>query len=191
MPLMGETSLRDETPMPRQEEDGFWRIAEAAFEAGAAALTVHARSVQQRYGGRADWEFLARVKRHFGGRTIIGSGDALNPERAVAMLKATGVDGLAFARGAIGNPWIFRQFNDYIAGRPLYRPDVAEQRALLEGHFAHAVAIYGEERGAKWMRKFGIKYARLHPTPSKVRVAFVGVRGRRDWQAVLDQFYPV
>ena len=170
-------------------DDCFWRIAEAALEAGAAAICVHARAVQQRYRGRADWAALAQIKQRFPDRTIIGSGDVANAAAAINMIQQTGVDGASFARGAIGNPWAFRQLRDALAGRPLYKPPVAEQRAVLEGHFRHAVEIYGENRGSRMMRKFGIKYARMHPRPGKLRVAFVAVKNQRQWLAVLEQWY--
>ena len=181
--------LRIGYDQPDEPGEGFWRIAEAAFDAGAAALCVHARTVAQRYTGQADWEFLARVKRHFGQRTIIGSGDVLDPARAVAMLTQTGVDGAAFARAALGNPWIFRQFRDVVAGREPYRPGLAEQRAILEQHMADVAALYGPRRGPKIMRKFGIKYARLHPTPSKVRSAFIDIKSAAAWNQVLETYY--
>ena len=92
--------------------DEFREIARGAFEAGAAAVTVHARSVDQKYKGRADWEFLARAKREFPDRTIIGSGDVHTAADALRMLAETGVDGVSAARGAIGNPWFFQQARD-------------------------------------------------------------------------------
>ncbi len=170
-------------------EGSFWRIAEAAFDAGVVALCVHARTVRAGYTGRADWEFLARIKQRFGEKTIIGSGDVTGPAAAVAMMEQTGVDGVALARAALGNPWIFRQLRDYLAGRPLYRPPLGQQRAVLEAHFAQAVEIYGPRRGPKIMRKFGIKYARLHPAPARVRAAFVAVKTADDWAEILRRFY--
>ena len=167
----------------------FWQIVEAAFEAGAAALCVHARSVEQRYTGSADWDLIAEVKRRCGGKTIIGSGDVADPAAAVAMIEQTGADGVVFARAALGNPWIFRQFQDYLAGRPPHRPDLQEQRDILQRHFAAVAALYGPRRGPRIMRKFGIKYARLHPRPAVVRAAFVAVKTPPGWEAVLDKFY--
>lgn len=168
----------------------FWRIAEGAFDAGAAAVCVHARTVEQRYAGPADWEFIAAVKRHFSGQTIIGSGDVTGPPAAVAMLEQTGVDGVVFARAALGNPWIFRQLQDHLAGRCVYRPPLTEQRRVLQRHFDGALALYGQRRGPRIMRKFGIKYARQHPAPAAVRAAFVAVNTAADWQAALENFYP-
>ena len=169
--------------------DGFWRIVQAAFDAGAAAVCVHARTVAQRYTGRADWELLAEVKQRFGERTIIGSGDVTDAPTAMAMIRQTGVDGVAFARAAIGNPWIFEQFRDHIAGRTPRRPGLAQQRQVMQRHFDQALELYGPRRGARHMIKFGIKYSRLHPTPAKVRAAFVAARSAAQWQHVLEKFY--
>ncbi|HUS93290.1 MAG TPA: tRNA-dihydrouridine synthase family protein [Phycisphaerae bacterium] len=171
------------------DNDAFWRIAEGAFDAGAAAVCLHARSVEQKYLGPADWAFLAEAKRHFHDRTIIGSGDILKPADALAMLEQTGVEAVTVARGCLGNPWFFRQAGDVAAGREPYRPTLAEQREVLLGHFAHACELYGERRGANHMRKFGIKYARLHPRSKDIRLAFTEVKTARQWHAVLQEHY--
>jgi len=171
--------------------DAFWRIAEGAFDARAAGICLHARSVEIKYAGRADWELIARARRHFAGRTLIGSGDVLRPADALAMIERTGVDAVAVARGALGNPWFFRQVRDLARGQAPHRPTIREQRGVLLRHFAHACEVYGPQRGAKMMRKFGIKYARLHDRPKDVRVAFVAVKAPRHWQEVVDKYYAV
>jgi nifR3 family TIM-barrel protein len=171
------------------DDSAFWRIAEAALDAGAAGVCVHARSVEMKYTGRADWGFIAAVKRRFPQATILGSGDVLKAADALEMFDRTGVDAVAAARGVLGNPWFFRQVADLAAGRPAYQPSVAEQRELLAWHFEHACGLYGP-RTAKIMRKFGIKYARMHPEPQKVRAAFVNVARPEQWRAVLEEFYP-
>lgn len=167
------------------------RIAEGAFQAGAAAITVHARSVEAKYMGPADWGFLARVKREFPNQTVIGSGDMLTPSAAIRAIEQTGADAVAVARGALGNPWFFRQVTDVLAGREPYRPSLAEQRELLAGHFDHACRLYGSVRGPKIMRKFGIKYARLHHRPRDVRMAFAAVKRPRDWHETVEKMYVV
>jgi len=170
-------------------EAAFWQIAESAFEAGAAAVCVHARTVEAKYTGPADWDFLAAVKRRFPDRTIIGSGDVLAPADALRMLDQTGVDGVAAARGVLGNPWFFRQVRDLLAGREPRRPTVAEQRELLIDHFASACELYGPVRGPKTMRKFGIRYARLHPRARDIRMAFVAVKNPDQWHEVIRRYY--
>ena len=171
------------------EHEAFWRIAEGAFDAGAAGICVHGRSVEVRYSGPSDWEFLASVKQHFGDKTIIGSGDIMSAQAAMDMFAQTGVDAVAVARGALGNPWIFGQWCDLAAGREMYVPTLAEQKEVITDHFRRAVAFYGERRGTNKMRKFGIKYASMHPTPKKLRMAFVTSKNASDWLAVLDNFY--
>lgn len=173
-----------------RDHEAFWRIAEQAFDAGASAICVHGRSVGCRYVGPADWGFLAEVKRRFPHRTIIGSGDAHTADQTLRMLEETGVDAIAGARGALGNPWFFRQVDDVAAGREAYRPSIPEQREILSWHFEMACELYGPVRGPKIMRKHGIKYSRLHATPRKVRMAFVEVKSSSDWCRVRDTLYP-
>ena len=169
----------------------FWAIAEESFAGGAAAITVHARTVEARYRGRADWEFLAAVKQRFPDRPIIGSGDVVTAEAALDMIRRTGVDGAAIARGALGNPWVFRQVLDLVAGRPSCRPPLEEVRKVMEGHFEAAVELYGPLRGPRIMRKHAIKYARMHPRAKAVRMAMANVKNADQWRTVLDTYYPV
>ncbi len=173
-----------------ESRDHFWTIFDGAFARGVAAITVHGRTVKQKYVGPSDWDFLAAVKRHAGTRVVIGSGDLFSPQACVAMLERTGVDGVSVARGAIGNPWIFTQTRALLAGRPLPPPPtVHEQRDVLRAHWALAVELHGEDVAGRSMRKFAIKYARVHPEYLAVRDAFIGVKVNADWQAVLDRFY--
>ncbi|MGD1010367.1 MAG: tRNA-dihydrouridine synthase family protein [Candidatus Aminicenantales bacterium] len=169
----------------------FWTIARGAFEAGAAAICVHGRSVEQKYRGRADWEFLAEVKREFPGQTIIGSGDVHAPADALRMLEGTGVDGVAAARGAVGNPWFFSQARDLAAGRQIHQPGLGEQRELILRHFRLASEAYDPRRGLKILRHFSLQYAKMHPRRTDLRNALVAVRTEEQWRAVIDDFYGV
>jgi nifR3 family TIM-barrel protein len=172
--------------------DRFWTIFDGAFARGVAAITVHGRTVQQKYVGPSSWDFLAAVKRHAGDRTVIGSGDLFSAAACVAMLRQTGVDGVSVARGAIGNPWIFRQTLALLAGEPPPPPPtIREQADVLAEHFALAEELHGPDLAGRLMRKFAIKYARLHPDYLPVRDAFIGVKVNADWRAVLDRFYAV
>jgi tRNA-dihydrouridine synthase len=148
--------------------------------------------VQQKYVGPSNWEFLAAVKRHAGKRVVFGSGDLFSASACLAMLERTGVDGLSIARGAIGNPWIFRQTLALLAGEaPLPLPTIHEQADALREHWALAVDLYGENLAGRQMRKFAIKYARLHPDHLAVRDAFVRVKVNDDWQEVIARHYAV
>jgi len=186
-PLM--IKLRRSFALEDAEAGAFWEIAGGAFEAGADALCVHARAVAQQYAGKAEWGFLESVKKAFPDRTIIGSGDVSSAAEALRMISETGVDGAAAARGAIGNPWIFRQARQLAAGRPAPPPTVAEQREVLLRHYGLCLQAYGERKGVMTMRHLGIGYARVHPHPKRVRMAFVAVKTAEDWHGVLAAHY--
>ena len=173
-----------------ESRDRFYQILEGAFAAGLAAVTVHPRTVKQRYEGPSDWEFLAEVKRFAGQRTIFGSGDLFTAQACIDMLQRTGVDGVSIARGAIGNPWIFREVRALLAHEaPPPPPSLAEQRAVMLEHYALAEELYDAKLCGPTMRKFGIKYSALHPRHIEVREEFAKVRCREDWLAVLNRWY--
>jgi len=170
--------------------DRFYQILEGVFAAGLAAVTVHPRTVQQRYEGPSDWEFLAAVKRFAGSRTVIGSGDLFTAQDCIEMLRRTGVDGVSIARGAIGNPWIFQEVRALLTRQPPPPPPtLAEQREVMLEHYALAEELYDARLCGPLMRKFGIKYSALHPQHITVRDEFAKVRGRDDWLAVLNRWY--
>lgn len=176
----------DDSP---QSRDNFFRIFDGAFERGAAAVTVHGRTVEQRYVGPSRWSFLREVKQHAGSRTVLGSGDLFTADDCLRMIRETGVDGVTVARGAIGNPWIFAQARARAEGRALSPPSLHRQREVIGEHYRLAEQVYGPELCCRQMRKFGIKYARLHPAAEQVRDAFVAVRRPDEWPAVLEQWY--
>ena len=174
----------------RQSRDNFYTILDGAFALGVDAVTVHGRTVMQRYVGPSDWDALRDVKRHVGGRTILGSGDLFTAGDVLAMLDHTGIDGVTVARGAIGNPWIFGEVRALLAGLPLPDPPtVLEQRAVLAEHYSLAEAMYGPKKAPVLMRKFAIKYGHRHPDPAAIRRAFCRIRDREQFQAVLAEHY--
>jgi nifR3 family TIM-barrel protein len=177
----------DETSESRE---CFFEIYDGAFSLGVAAVTVHGRTVRQGYQGSASWSFLRELKAYAPERTLLGSGDLFNAQACIHMLQETGVDGVTIARGAIGNPWIFSQFQALAAGKPLPAPpSLFEQREVIAEHYRLAEELYGPKRCCAPMRKFGIKYSRLHPRQEEVRDAFVRVTQPEDWRAVLQKLY--
>jgi tRNA-dihydrouridine synthase B len=201
-----------------ESEDRFFQIVETAWSLGFAAIRVHGRTVDQKYIGRASWPFLRDLKRRYPDKTILGSGDVFTAEDAVRMLRETGVDIVWIARGAIGNPWIFRQAeqllkNEFVGSAPrtvsslqdqptqkkmvcgadptnsLTPPSIAEQCDALAEHFAIAMEIHGESLAGRRMRKMGIKYSRFHPMAAQVKTEFIAVHSLRDWTNVLSKWY--
>lgn len=177
----------DDSP---ESERNFFTILDGAFDIGVSAITVHGRTVKQRYVGPSQWPFLKRVKEHVGDRTILGSGDLFSAEACVRMMQETGVDGVTIARGCIGNPWIFEECRALMEGRDLPPPpSIVEQGKTIAYHWQDAQAVYGETKAAFNMRKFGIKYSEHHPLARDVRDAFIAVKSSADFQAVLDNWY--
>jgi tRNA-dihydrouridine synthase B len=171
-------------------ERNFFRIFDAALAAGLAAVTVHGRTVRQRYMGASSWAFLARVKRHAGAATILGSGDLFTAEDIRRMLETTGVDGVSVARGCIGNPWIFRDARALLAGQSLPEPpSVPEQGRVIREHYELTVATRGAKLAPRLMRKTGIRYAEAHPFARDVRAAFVAAANADQFLGVLAEWY--
>ncbi|HEY7118503.1 MAG TPA: tRNA-dihydrouridine synthase [Tepidisphaeraceae bacterium] len=182
----------DDTP---ESEEQFYRVLETAWSYGYAAVRVHARTVEQKYQGRARWPVLKKLKEQYPDRTILGAGDVFTAQDAVRMLRETGVDVVWIARGAIGNPWIFQHALALLNSEPgtdnseLSPPTIGEQRQALEEHFAEAMKIHGEQLAGRRMRKMGIKYSRFHPQAASVKHDFINVASLRDWTRVLDRWY--
>jgi len=173
-----------------QSRENFFKIFDGAYERGVAAITVHGRTVEQRYDGPSRWEFLRELKQHAGDRTVLGSGDLFDAQACIDMMRFTGVDGVTVARGAIGNPWIFQQARALAAGLPLPAPPTLfEQRDVIAEHYTLAEELYGAERCVPTMRKFGIKYSRLHPQHEQVRTDFTQVKKQGAWREVLEKWY--
>jgi len=173
-----------------ESRERFFRIFDGAFSLGVAAVTVHGRTVRQKYEGNSSWEFLREVKRHAGGRIVLGSGDLMTARDCLEMIARTGVDGVTVARGAIGNPWIFRDVRALAAGQPLpLGPTLVEQRQVIAEHYRLAEEAYGPKRACFVMNGYGIKYSRLHPQAEAVRDAFVAARRPDEWWEVLDRWY--
>ena len=176
----------DDGPESREQ---FFTIFDGALRGGVAAVTVHGRTVRQRYEGRSSWEFLREVKQRAGEQIVLGSGDLFTPQDCLDMLAQTGVDGVTVARGAIGNPWIFRQVRSLAAGEPVVSPTLGQQRETLAEHYRLAEEAYGPRRTCAHMRKFGILSSRLHPQANLVRDAFIAVKTKEQWLAVLERWY--
>jgi tRNA-dihydrouridine synthase len=175
------------------------RILDACRRIGYAWATVHARTVQQKYVGPSRWDLLRDlVRRHDAnaeGLPIFGSGDIWSAGDIFRMMQYTGVVGASVARGCIGNPWIFRQAREMLAGREPRRPTLAEQRGVLDEHYRLLLAFnagmrHTEEATGKMMRKFGIRFAAHHPEPERARRAFIAVSTTADWHRVMDEVYP-
>ncbi|TWU27290.1 tRNA dihydrouridine synthase [Bythopirellula polymerisocia] len=176
----------------QESREKFFTIFDGAYGAGAAAITVHGRTVTQRYDGPSRWEFLRELKEYAGERVVLGSGDLFDARACLEMIDYTGVDGVTVARGAIGNPWVFSQARALASGLPLPAPPTLfEQRDVIAEHYRLAEELYGPDRCLPNMRKFGIKYSGLHPQGNEVRADFCTVKQPGAWRDVLAKWYSV
>lgn len=177
----------DDTEISRER---CFQILEGVFDRGVAAVTLHGRTVEQKYVGESCWSFLREAKAQFSQRIILGSGDLYTAEDGIRMLHETGVDGLSIARGAIGNPWIFQQLKHLLRGEPPRQaPGLWEQAEVIRTHLSHSVDRHGAAAAAVKMRKHLVKYAKMHPQHSSVRNAFAVAKSLLAIDAVIQQFY--
>jgi nifR3 family TIM-barrel protein len=110
-------------------------VAKMAEQCGVEHIQVHGRTREQGYKGLANWDHIAAVKKAVS-VPVSGNGDVTTIEYGLKRWRETGVDGILIGRGAMQNPWIFRQFEDVIAGRKPYEPDLAEKKAVLLEFFS-------------------------------------------------------
>lgn len=127
-------------------------MAQGVVAAGAQAVTIHGRTREQFYSGKADWEIIARVVEAIS-VPVIGNGDIFTPADAQKMLETTGCSGVMIGRGSLGNPWIFSRTMAFLKGENVPEPSVEEKIATALRHLKLVVSFKGEEVGIREMRK--------------------------------------
>ena len=165
----------------------YLETAELVFDAGASALCMHARTRSQLYMPTAHWELLADLKRNFPEKVIIGSGDLFCAEDGVRMLEQTGVDAIAYARGAIGNPFIFEQTRALLEGKVPRPVSVDEKREAIMIHLKGLVDYLGENTACREMRKHVCAYLKGIPNSARVRQAVTTALTVHEYESALAQ----
>ena len=145
-------------------------VARACEAAGAAAVCVHGRTREQYYSGRADWDIIARVKAAVG-IPVIGNGDVRSADDAARMMGQTGCDYVMVGRGALGNPWIFKEYlRKHTEGAPPFQAPSAEEKAAM---FLRHARLAAEDKGGRIavleMRKHAGWYFKGLPGAAKLR----------------------
>ena len=163
-------------------------IARIADASGVQAITLHPRTRSQGFQGHADWDCVARLKEE-SRIPIIGSGDIATPQSACEALKSGGCDAVMIGRAARGNPWIFSQTLELLAGRDPEAVTATERYGTVQEHLEWILAHYGSEPGWKKARFLLLFYARGLPGSGAFRQRMFRIEGEHDLRSLLREFF--
>jgi len=164
-------TLKIRTGWDRQNKNGI-EVAKIAEDAGIVALAVHGRTRADLYMGEAEYDTIAAIKQAVS-IPVFANGDIDSAEKARAVLRATGVDGLLIGRAAQGRPWIFREIEHYLrTGEHLPAPSLLEVEQILLEHLAALHAFYGDVMGVRIARKHVSWYLATLPGAREFRAHF-------------------
>ncbi|WP_296234167.1 tRNA dihydrouridine synthase DusB [uncultured Pseudomonas sp.] len=164
-------TLKIRTGWDRENKNGI-TVAKIAEDAGISALAVHGRTRADLYTGEAEYETIAAIKQAVS-IPVFANGDIDSPEKAKAVLDATGADALLIGRAAQGRPWIFREIEHYLrTGERLPAPSLLEVERILLEHLAALHAFYGELMGVRIARKHVGWYLATLPGAREFRAQF-------------------
>lgn len=135
-------------------------VAQAVESAGGAAITVHGRTAQDMFRGSADWDRISQIKPHLKRIPLIGNGDLATVEAVLDAFRRYDVDGVMIARAGLSKPWLFRQVQAALRGKPVPPdPTNAQQREMLLQHYRLICERFGQDLGTLLMRKYACCYA--------------------------------
>ena len=168
--------------------ESYLLLGQLAQESGAAMITLHARTRSQFYEGRADWRAIRRLRERVD-IPVVGNGDVASAQDALRMLEETGCAGVAVGRAAQGNPWIFAQIRDALAGRPVTEPAPEEKLAVLMRHARELADLKGEDVAVREMRRHVVCYVKGMPGAARVRTRVNEVVSLAQLGALMTDFF--
>ena len=170
-----------------EEHINVLELAHMAQESGISMLTVHGRTRTQMYMGEADWETIARVKEAVS-IPVFGNGDIFTPEDAERRLRESGVDGLLIGRGAMGNPWLFRQIRQKLSGLDVTLPTPEEKLDVMLRHYDMLLSWKPEHIAVAEMRKHIAWYLKGMRGAAQLRVVINTLDDPEQVKALLRGF---
>lgn len=163
-------------------------IARIIEESGGAAVAVHGRTREQYYSGQADWDIIRQVKEAVS-IPVIGNGDVDSPQKAEAMFRETGCDGVMIGRACRGNPWIFRQLQEYFEkGQLISRPELSEVKGMILRHGQLLLEEKGDYTGMREMRKHVAWYTAGYPHSARLRQAINNIESMESLKNLLEEW---
>lgn len=160
-------------------------VALLAEDAGVSALFIHGRTKVQEYSGDVDYAQIRNVKKALK-IPVIASGDIFSGELAKKMLDETGCDGIAVARGALGNPWIFEEISEFLKKRSAEKPDVEAIKEIMLEHLDANTDFYGERNGVVLFRKFFAWYTKGFRKIRHLREKSSRIKTREEMASVIQ-----
>ena len=163
-------------------------LAKMLEQKGVACITVHGRTKEQYYTGKADLNIIKKVKESVS-IPVIGNGDIVSPKDAINMFEKTNVDGIMIGRGALGNPWIFRDIIDVLSGNPIKDVSSKEKLDIILKHIELAVNQKGENVAIKEMRKHLAAYIKNMKNASKLREEINHIETKKELITCLTEYF--
>ena len=164
-------------------------LAQIAEKNGASAITIHGRTRDEFYGGKADLDIIKKVKESVN-IPVIGNGDIVDEESAKNMFEYTGVDAIMIGRGSMGNPWIFKQIQHYLSiGEKLLKPTNQEKYEILKEHIELDITYKGEAVALNEMRKHIAWYTKNMPDSSAFRNEINHIENKEELMKKMKEYF--
>ena len=163
-------------------------VARVAEDAGADAITIHPRTARQGFSGKADWYLIAKV-RQVVTIPIIGNGDVTRPEQVGEMKQLTGCNGVMIGRGAMGNPWIFKQAKQLALGEPVSVPSLRERLEIMGRHLNLYRESFQGRQNLAGIRSRLMWYSKGMRGSARLRAALSGCRDSESMIKMCEDFF--